>query len=439
MPGIITFLFLDSEQLFCVFFYLESTAFWFDTRMISPTTITNISVLPDEILLEIFKYLLGADVLYSFHGLNQRYKRCISDYFQNLSLSDIDFEKCEFLCKFVLPEIGPMVRSICLNNCRSVLQGKMFARYFSRCFSSVFPHLEKLRLVCFTADEFDEFAKSLNGFSSLKSIEICDLLTEQTNLFGTLVNSNEQRWTSIVLKTSYVHPPIELCKNLQYLTLSMKTVDNLARLLPFLPEIRHLNVTIDEISMAGINLDHIEPLINLQSFTLRCFNHFWLVQEVKTLLRCFPAIRLFSIQISSHDEGFFHSESPIFDKIPSTINEMNLTLRYFYTELEEINFQLIHRSRFPMICVVDDQLEQAVIHTIPYRFPLLNLSPPMVKTMSNELRYQEVDMFYDYHGMSLAEAFPIVNRCPRIKEIAIQSYEENDSPPVSGWFHRQVQ
>jgi hypothetical protein len=139
-----------------------------------------------------------------------------------------------------------------------------------------------------------------------------------------------------------------------------------------------------------------------------------------------PAVENLSLQISSQDDYFVNSEQKMFDILPKTIQEFNFSLRYFYHIVEEIDHNALSKSRFPMICLIDENLQQAVLHTIPYRFPLYNISFPMAKQMSAAENYKNVEMFYDYNGMTLAETFPIIARCRRIKEIAIQLHDKKD-------------
>ncbi|CAF1274444.1 unnamed protein product [Rotaria sordida] len=393
------------------------------------TYVSNFLVLPDEILLEIYKYLLNLHVLYSFYGLNKRLNTCIIGYCRHISLADVTCYQSHYLCRSILPEIGSQIRSLLISNCRSVLQGKIFSQYFSHQMSKIFPHLQKLILICFTADELNIFLDTLNNLSNLDQIEISDLLTDQPNLFKHVVETNNNRFTSIKFKTSYSDLPTCPCLNVSDLTISIQTLEKLPDFLSIIPNIRRLNVTVDEISMMEAKFDNPSPLIFLKYFFLRCYNHFWLLEELKSLFDKIPTVECLSLQLSSQDNYFVNSEQKIFDILPQTIREFNFSLRYFYDTIEEIDQNALITSRFPMICLIDENLQQAVLHTIPYKFPLFNISSPMAKKMSTSENYKNVDMFYDYHGMTLADTFPIIARCHRIKEIAIQLYEKNDEPP----------
>jgi hypothetical protein len=393
--------------------------------------ISNLLMLPDEMLLEIYKYLLNAHVLYSFYGINKRLNRCIANYCRHVLLTDITFNQSHHLCRSILPEIGCQIHSLSIINCRSVLQGKIFSQYFSHQMSKIFPNLRKLILMCFAADELDTFLNTLTDLTNLDQIEIYDILSDQSNLFQHVVESNNNRFNSIKFKSSYSDLPNCPCLNILNLTISIQTLDKLSYLLSFIPNIRQLNVTVDEISMMETWFDHLSPLLYLNDFFLRCYNHFWLLEEINSLLKKLSAVENLSLQISSQDKCFVNSEQAIFNILPKSIRQFNFSLRYFYDTIEEIDQKTLSTSRFPIICLIDENLQQAFLHTLPYRFPLFNISVPMAKQMSTCNNYRNVEMFYDYHGMTLAESFHIIARCRRIKEIGIQLYDKDDKLPSS--------
>jgi hypothetical protein len=401
------------------------------------THVSNLLMLPDEILLEIYKYLLDAHVLYSFYGLNKRLNVCISSYYRRISLTGITFDQFHHLCRSILPEIGSQIHSLLISNCRSVLQGKIFSQYFSYQMSHIFPNLQKLILICFTADELDLFLKTLTNLNNLDEIEIYDVLTDQSNLFQKVIDTNNNRFSSIKFKTTCSDLPTCPCLNILNLTISIQTLDKLSYLLSFIPNIRRLNVTVDDISKMEAWFDHLSPLLHLNYFFLRCYNHFWLLEEINSLFNKLPVVEYLSLQISSQDNCFVNSKQKIFDILPKPIQQFNFSLRYFYDTIEEIDRNALLRSRFPIICLIDENLQQAVLHTIPYRFPLFNISTSMAKQMSTCENYRNVEMFYDYHGMTLAETFPIIARCRRIKEIVIQLYDKNDESSTGRKKHNR--
>lgn len=388
--------------------------------------ISHLLILPDEMLLEIYKYLLNAHVLYSFYGINERLNRSIAGRFCDILLTDVTFEQLHCLCRWVLPAIGSQVHSLSISNCRSVLQGKVFSQYFSDRLARTFPNLQKLILTCFAADELDAFLNILTGFKNLNQIEIYDLLTDQSNLFQRIVQTNNNNFSSIKFKTSCSDLLTSPCLNISSLTISIRTLDKLIPLLASIPNIRHLHVTIDQISMMEVSFDQLSPLHNLHHFFLRCYNHFWSLEELGLLFEKIPAVKQLSLQISSQDTRFVNSEQAMFDILPKPIEELNLALRYFYEEVEEIDQKALLAARFPIICLIDDDLQQALLHTIPYRFHSINISHPMTKGIPSRENYRNVKKLYDYQGMTLSQTFPVIARCHRIEEISIQLYDKNE-------------
>lgn len=69
-------------------------------------------MLPDEILLEVCKYLLCSDILFSFNKLNRQMTQMITEYHHYVSLHKTSIRKFEYLCVNILPEIGSQIRSL---------------------------------------------------------------------------------------------------------------------------------------------------------------------------------------------------------------------------------------------------------------------------------------------------------------------------------------
>ncbi|CAF1543310.1 unnamed protein product [Adineta ricciae] len=393
------------------------------------TPVSHLLSFPDEILLEIYKYLLSVHVLYAFYGINARLNATISYYYQHISLTNIGFGQSAKFCRFILPRIGSQIRSLTINNCRSVLQGKLFAQYFSHQMSHVFRNLQKLRLLCFTADELHQFCKTLNHLECLHQIEIGDVLTDESTLFEDVINSNPGRITSIQFKTSYITPPTIIYNNLLDLTISLQTLDKIVSLFAMIPNIQQLNITIDQTSLTDVSFDAAQPLVHLKKFSLRYFNHYWSSEEIQSLLKQIPCIEHLSLQLSSSDTYFVDQKQKLMESLPETLREFHFSVRYYYDTTEEIDFHALFIARFPMICLIDESLQQAIIHTVPYRFSLLHLSFPMAKQVSTWKNYLDVEKYANYQGMTLAEALLIMSNCRQIKEIDIQ-YDENEQIPT---------
>ncbi|CAF3627137.1 unnamed protein product [Adineta steineri] len=388
--------------------------------------VSNLLILPDEILLKIYKYLLNPHVLYSFYGVNKRLNTSITDYYRHIPLTDVTFEQFHHLCRAIIPKISLHIQSLSINNCRSVLQGKIFSQYFSHQISQIFPNLQKLTLVCFANDELERFLQTLNNLETLNQIEIRDVLTPHSTLFQHVVTTtNNNRFTTIKFKTSHLDIPLNPCLNILNLTITIQTIEKLSDLLLIIPNIRQLNVITDDINLCELSFDHLSPLIYLKHFTLRCYNHFWLLEEITELFKKIPFVEYLSLELSSQDSGFVNSEQRMFDNLPKPIREFHFLLRYYYDNIEDIDYDALLKSPFPIVCLIDENIEQALLHTVPYQFPLLNISSPMIKQMSTCDNYRNLDKFFDYLGMTLAEIFPIITRCRRIKEIDIQ-YDRED-------------
>ena len=86
--------------------------------------------LPDEIILEICRYLSCTDILYSFFNINIRLNCTISIYYQHVILRQTSFIQFEYICRNILPKIGCKIRSLCINANWTDLLAKRFHFYF---------------------------------------------------------------------------------------------------------------------------------------------------------------------------------------------------------------------------------------------------------------------------------------------------------------------
>lgn len=108
--------------------------------------IGNIEVLPNEVLLECFKYLNGVDFLYSFNQLNSRFNQLIQNIplyldFQNIEKSI--FHMC-FHKVLANEEIRRQIYSLKLSNKFTCNQILLFLGFFS---FNEFPQLQSLSLI----------------------------------------------------------------------------------------------------------------------------------------------------------------------------------------------------------------------------------------------------------------------------------------------------
>ncbi|CAF2537512.1 unnamed protein product [Rotaria sp. Silwood2] len=97
--------------------------------------------LPDEIILEICRFLSSTDVLYSLFNLNSRLNRTIFIYRQHVVLRRTSFIQFEYVCLNVLPTIGSTIRSLSINANWTDLLAKRFLFYFGHRMKEIFPNL----------------------------------------------------------------------------------------------------------------------------------------------------------------------------------------------------------------------------------------------------------------------------------------------------------
>ena len=178
--------------------------------------------LPDEIILEICRYLSWLDVMYAFYNLNARINRTISAYFKHVSIgNNCQLKQFQYGCSILLHYRSTLflfIRTLTISNRGSPLAAKYFLSHIP-IQDMIF--LEKLVLIKFTGDELLSYLDVIgtddqNIFQHLVTLHIFDLphvnqrpfnmrktLKEQEEYESVIINrvltANNQRLQSIMV------------------------------------------------------------------------------------------------------------------------------------------------------------------------------------------------------------------------------------------------
>jgi len=114
---------------------------------------------PDEIILEICRYLHPIDILLSFSNLNYRLNRTISDFIHHIHLSSIiSYKNYLYLLKNILPSIWSSIQSLTISNCQVPCLAKLFLNTIENILP---PNLKKLNLFHLNINEISHFIHRL--------------------------------------------------------------------------------------------------------------------------------------------------------------------------------------------------------------------------------------------------------------------------------------
>ncbi|CAF5052563.1 unnamed protein product, partial [Rotaria sp. Silwood1] len=135
----------------------------------------TLETLPDEILLQICKYLSCADILVSLTGLSYRITQMITQYRHHISLHKTSLSQSDYLCGNIFPQIGSQIRSLLIDCCYSVLQDDLFIKYFANKISITFPQLERISLVAYEDNQLIALLDSLHDLNHFVEIRLYSL------------------------------------------------------------------------------------------------------------------------------------------------------------------------------------------------------------------------------------------------------------------------
>ena len=401
---------------------------------------STLEILPDEILLEVCQYLLSTDVLYSFMGLNYRITRMIAQYRQHLSLRKASLEKFDYLCVNILPQIGSQLRSLVIDCCYSLLQDRLFIKYFSANMSLIFPRLERIGLILYTYDQLMATLNIIHDLNDLVEIRLYKLSTiqklQQPVLTRTLFQANNHRLTTIFCDNHSA--PLSFDRtdcylNILRLRLELQTLADLSALFDVVPNVQHLDVTIAEQEMYKEMIDaSLSPLIHLTNFQLKSVTRAWMLEELTTLFNLLPSVQSLSLFLSTYEECLIQGDL-ILSLLPSTVQKFNYAV-YFYSHTTLDKDHMIVSSwppSHPVACFFSDVY--LFLHTLPWHFPTLDFLSPIGKVMSSQAinangydRRVEQISFSINKIFTWEKALTILSNCCRVREITINVEQEND-------------
>ncbi|CAF0747389.1 unnamed protein product [Rotaria sp. Silwood1] len=400
------------------------------------TSISNFESLPDEILLEICKYLLCVDVLLSFDNLNTRMTCMISDYYHHVSLHKASYTQSYELCTKILPNIGAQIQTLIIDNCYSALQAIAFPKYFQNSMSICFPELQKIILVSFRPDPLLVFLKTLYNLEKLYTIDIRSLFrvptNQQTEVLLALLQANNNRLTSVYIddQSSHLNPIKKYlsnqikCSNIIDLKIEISTICDLSVLFTIIPNIRNLSVSTHKKD----NLDNINRIFTsdklnfLNKFQLKSVERSWCLNELVILLEKLPSIKYLSLNLCTSDINLINGEI-LKQSLPNTFEQFHYAVHYLPEQ--PINYiELLNTWKYicPIICLYNPmQNDYMFLHTLPYSsFNYLEISSSVADSiLKNKNSYKDIERIHVDCDFTLAEAFPIISYCRRAKHSMI--------------------
>lgn len=397
-------------------------------------TFFTFEMFPDEIILNICGYLRGTDVLYSFFGLNTRLNITIAGYCQYVNLLAPAYIPFHHVNSYVLPRIGPFVRSFVLNgNWKSVMSANTLAVLFGSQLSVMFPHLQTLTLKWFTGENMSLFLPSLENFSHLVTLDIRVLNGKiEDDLLTRILAANNGRLKFVSFDEDCVSlnipegDEIVSYPNIEELTVNINLNRSFPRLFTFLPNVRRLHVTADKersLPKFSIALATLSPLVHLIDFQLRSRLTLWAFEETVDLLHLMPSLQKVALGLLTSDERLVIGENLI-KTLPSSVTQIDIAIRYYFSEWD-FNIDELHAlwpDSLPIICLLDIARVRVLFHTIPYNLRSIVLPAELSEQMSSGWHWKHMQQVEDlcvYNITSLAQILLMVQHFHRLQRLTI--------------------
>ena len=123
---------------------------------------------PDEIILEICRYLHPIEILLSFGALNRRFNRTISDFIDHVHLTSvISYQNYLHLLRTILPTFWSSIKSLTINNCQVPYLTRLF---LDNTEDILPPNLKKLSLFRLSINEIYSFVNRLINKSIVEEL-----------------------------------------------------------------------------------------------------------------------------------------------------------------------------------------------------------------------------------------------------------------------------
>jgi hypothetical protein len=391
---------------------------------------STLEILPDEMLLEICRYLHSGDVLYSFYGLNSRLNKTITFYRQHVSLHRTFYIQFLDIFTNILPKIQYSIRSLVIFE----LESPLFLTSFK--INNIYNNLEKLTLVNWTDEKLILFLDTLHGMKYFKKLIIQALdLTESIKnkiLFKKLLGTNDNHLNQLIFDhecdalsltdddddddDEMIYPHII------QLDIELQTTTDLFQLIKIVPNVEQLNITFKH-SWSKILPIH-QTFSHLKEFSVYAMSWFSTFEDLETLVKISPNIENLSLVLVTHDYSMIDKQC-VYSLLPSCIKQFHYSICYQPSDTND-KFdpnEIINKWRtIPIAYSICENDKRIFLHTILYQPSRLSLRSLFNKKMSVELNspiYRRVRHLHIYDTINLTETFGIVRHCRQILDLIV--------------------
>lgn len=420
--------------------------------------------LPDEMILEIYRYLHCGHVLYSFYNLNSRLNLVITDYCHHVILRRLNYNQFLYIYSNVLPKIGSLIISLTVNR----LQQAYFLVNFSFKMDKIFPNIKKLALDDWKNEALFSFIKNhLNQLKHLRTIIIRGLRQANPKNSSTKINDDRQHLYEIThnntqIEHIYFEPDcysmsLSINKNISInysnliaMSISLSTSNDLISLAVLLPNILRLHVIIDEFLPMN---DDITPFQRLVHFSIDAMDFYSNICDISSILRLTPTIKEFSLTLATRDESLIYGQRLISVLSSSLMNDINIIQSFKYAVYFSATSDYCFNSEklveswnpIPIAYTInkDEKKSYILVHTLPYPSILLNLHSSLANKFCINLSdhvYNRIQYLCICNAKTLFDTFNVIRHCRKIQDlnIHIENHKTGFSGIVNNFLKRKI-
>jgi len=402
-------------------------------------SISSFEILPDEILLNVCRYLSTGHVLYALYNLNSRLNVTITGYCRHINLSRLTYPEFNHVGSYIIPQIAPFVQSIVFRCYRDTIwRTKTSVCFDPTRISSLFPQLQKIRFERYNGDTLSSFIDNLENLSELRELNIMHLnepakATLLTNIFS----ANNHQLNSIVFN-SY-SASFDLSKinqsltytNIQKLQININSLDMLPQLFAMIPAIEYLHVISKEI-LYSLNSEqkfvHLFPLIKLTYFHLLSNNELNL-NELHGMLQQMPSLETLVLNIATKDECFIKRDD-FLACLPLSLKQIHFLIRYHFSEITfDLNDLIASWSAsFSVNCLIEENNKRLFIFTQLPAVDSFRLPATVGKQIVPQYKFKQYigDLFI-FNGTSSIDILSTIQHFERVKVLEINGRRVKES------------
>jgi len=370
----------------------------------------------------------------------------ISGYFRHVVIARIPYKRFQYICTSILPEIGSNITSLVVSNQWKGILSKLFSSYFGDRMPLIFPHLQQITLISFSDYSLISFLDSLENLPEFHEMILCHQYQMVTNtvesekLLHKLFTVNNNRLNSIIFDddsmvfsfTNKVHDIIY--SNIQKLSIDLQTINDLHRLLTFLPQLQSINVAINKDTIESDIINENTPIVTLKQFQLQSFGPSWNLDDLASILKRIPNVEELSIAIEVNDDIRLIDGAEVYPLISTlTLRKFNYFLR-FYDSSSSIDHVKILSSwqqfNQEFVCIKSDDKNALVLYTLPFVFSFLILPSSIANNGVFIKNYASQVKIFTLCSTStnIVDTLSVIQKCQKLENLILRNVRNTNIP-----------